>query len=396
MARNGSGTFSLPEAPFVSGTVISSTAVNSDFSDVANALTASIANDGQTPITANLPMSGYRHTGVGNSSARTMYAATGQVQDSSFTWCGTAGGTADALTLTPTPAITAYAAGQKFAFKASSSANTGAATVAISGLTTKALQLNDAALAAGDIAANKYYEILYDGTAFQVQRVSGTAAAAASETVAGIAEIATQTEANTGTDDGRIMSPAKVHNLVPGTVTIDAAADKVWIADGSDSGKLKLALLPGGGLPSNVKQATITAVFSSSSTSYADITGASVSITPSSATSRILVMAYGVFGNSGANPTFIQLVRDSTAINVGDAASTRIRASVGREHAASDRHGPFSIVYIDSPATTSATTYKLQIITSGGTSYVGRSGDDTDNASHARYPTVIVVMEIGA
>lgn len=176
MARNGSGVYSLPQAPFVSGTTISSTAVNSDFSDIATALTQSIASDGQTAITANLPMSGYAHTNVANSTARNMYAATGQVQDGSFTWCGTAGGTADALTLTPTPAITAYATGQKFRFKAGSGANTGATTVAISGLTTRAVQLNDAALAAGDIAANKYYEILYDGTAFQLQRVSGAAA----------------------------------------------------------------------------------------------------------------------------------------------------------------------------------------------------------------------------
>jgi len=156
----------------VSGTVISSTAVNSDFSDIAAALTQSLSKDGQTVPSANLPMGTYRHTGVGNAAARTDYAAAGQAQDGAFVWCGTAGGTADALTLTPSPAITAYATGQKFRFKASAAANTGAATVAISGLTVRALQLNDAALAADDIAANKLYEATYDGTAFQIQRVS--------------------------------------------------------------------------------------------------------------------------------------------------------------------------------------------------------------------------------
>lgn len=171
MARDGSGNYNLPEAAFVYDTVISETAVNSNFSDIASALTASIAKDGQTTITANLPMATFRHTGVGNASARTDYAAAGQVQDSAFIWCGTAGGTADALTLTPTPAITAYATGQEFRFKASSNANTGATTVAISGLTTKAIELNDSALAAGNIAANKYYSILYDGTAFQLTRL---------------------------------------------------------------------------------------------------------------------------------------------------------------------------------------------------------------------------------
>lgn len=47
MPRNGSGTYSLPQPPFVAGTVISSAAVNSDFSDIATALTASLPRDGQ-------------------------------------------------------------------------------------------------------------------------------------------------------------------------------------------------------------------------------------------------------------------------------------------------------------------------------------------------------------
>lgn len=54
MPRNGSGTYTLPQAAFVPGTTISSAAVNSDFSDVANALTQSISADGQTPLTGSI------------------------------------------------------------------------------------------------------------------------------------------------------------------------------------------------------------------------------------------------------------------------------------------------------------------------------------------------------
>lgn len=68
MSRNGSGTYSLPEAAFVYDTVISETAVNSNFSDIATALTASLAKDGQTTPTANLPMGGYKHTGAATTS----------------------------------------------------------------------------------------------------------------------------------------------------------------------------------------------------------------------------------------------------------------------------------------------------------------------------------------
>src|SRR5215472_1779507 len=54
MPRHGSGTYTLPQSPFSPNTVISSTAVNSDLSDIATALTGSISADGQTPITGAL------------------------------------------------------------------------------------------------------------------------------------------------------------------------------------------------------------------------------------------------------------------------------------------------------------------------------------------------------
>lgn len=166
MARDGSGTYSLPEAPFVYNTVIDESAVNNNFSDIASALTASLAKDGQTNPSANLPMANFKHTGVGNASARDHYAATGQVQDSSFTWCGTAGGTANVLTLTPSPAITAYAAGQRFSFVASA-LNTSSVTVAVSGLAAKDIKLADGSDPYyGSIRSGGVYAIEYDGTNF--------------------------------------------------------------------------------------------------------------------------------------------------------------------------------------------------------------------------------------
>lgn len=174
MPRDGSsGAYNLPEAAFVYDTVISETAVNSNFSDIATALSASIAKDGQTNPTANLPMATYRHTGVGNASARTDYAAAGQVQDGSLIWCGTAGGTKNALTLTPTPAITAYATGSFFFFISGATQSDDAVTIAISGLTTKAGQINGSALSATVyIEASKPYMAFYDGTALQLTKLS--------------------------------------------------------------------------------------------------------------------------------------------------------------------------------------------------------------------------------
>lgn len=173
MSFDGNGTFNQATTPVVAGTVISSSNYNTQNTDFVNGLSNVICKDGQTTITANLPMSGYRHTGVGNAAARTDYAAAGQVQDGAFIWCGTAGGTANALTLTPTPAISAYAAGQVFRFKAGASGNSGAATVAVSGLTAQTIQKAGSALASGDIVANQWYQLLYDGTNFQLSAWSG-------------------------------------------------------------------------------------------------------------------------------------------------------------------------------------------------------------------------------
>lgn len=84
MPRNGSGNYSLPEAAFVPGTTISSSAVNSDFSDIASAITDSIAADGQTPIVGQLKQdSGTLTTPpwsfTGDTTAGLYLAATGEV-----------------------------------------------------------------------------------------------------------------------------------------------------------------------------------------------------------------------------------------------------------------------------------------------------------------------------
>lgn len=173
MPRNGSGSFTRSVSDYTAGTDILADDMNSEMDDIATALTDSLAKDGQTTPTANLPMGGYRHTGVGNSSARNQYAATGQVQDSAFLWGGTAGGTADARTITPTPAISAYAAGQVFRFINGAAANTGAATLAVSGLTATAIRKGAGATAldAGDLPADAAIEVLFDGSVFRLMAV---------------------------------------------------------------------------------------------------------------------------------------------------------------------------------------------------------------------------------
>lgn len=79
MPRNGSGTYTRPQADYVPGTTILATSINSDLNDMAQALTASIARDGQTTPTANIPLGGFRITGLGNATSATDAATLGQV-----------------------------------------------------------------------------------------------------------------------------------------------------------------------------------------------------------------------------------------------------------------------------------------------------------------------------
>lgn len=170
MARNGSGTYTLPAGnPVVTGAVISSATHNSTMSDIANALTGSLAANGETTPTANLPMGAFKLTGLGAGVAATDSLNLAQAQAQASNWCGTAGGTANALTLSPNPAISAYAAGQVFRFKSGAAPNSAATTVAISGLATVAIQSGGAACAGGEILASQWYEIIVDASATSCQ-----------------------------------------------------------------------------------------------------------------------------------------------------------------------------------------------------------------------------------
>jgi len=156
MAFNGSGAYSAPSLPgswnpAQSGSSASPTDWNTLLADIQTALTTVICKDGQTTVTANLPMATFRHTGVGNAVARDDYAAAGQVQDSTLTYVA-AGGTSDVITLTLAPAVTAYVVGQMFSFKASAANTTTTPTLNVNGVGAGTIVWPDgSALVAGDI-----------------------------------------------------------------------------------------------------------------------------------------------------------------------------------------------------------------------------------------------------
>ena len=119
----------------------------------ATGLSTAITKDGQTTITANLPMSGFKHTGVANGSARTDYASVGQTQDGKLNWI-VSGGTADVITATYSPAITALVDGMELDFRATAANTTTTPTFSPNGITARTItKLGGAAVSAGDIPA---------------------------------------------------------------------------------------------------------------------------------------------------------------------------------------------------------------------------------------------------
>ena len=85
MSRNGSGTYTLPAGnPVVPATVISTTWANTTLSDIATALTGSVAADGQTPMSGNLVMGNNKVTGLANGTAATDAVTYGQFANPTF------------------------------------------------------------------------------------------------------------------------------------------------------------------------------------------------------------------------------------------------------------------------------------------------------------------------
>ena len=159
----------------------------------------------------------------------------------------------------------------------------------------------------------------------------------------------------------------------------------------------------GGGKILQVVQGTLTTTASRASTSFGD-TGLSVSITPSATSSKILIMCTMLAGydqNNQDRPRF-KLLRDSTEIMGSDASSPGSRQTVVASVPRQDDGGGENMInvnfqFLDSPSTTSATTYKTQYSTRGGnTAYINRMGNDTDDANQCRGISVIQAIEVGA
>ena len=166
--------------------------------------------------------------------------------------------------------------------------------------------------------------------------------------------------------------------------------------------KILDAAMPSGSIL-QIVQGTFTGTFTSNEdTNFVDI-GLSVSITPSSASNKVLIgyrVCTGII--SGGYGCALILVRGTTNIALGDQdGSNRTRVSSFAQSANSSAEGYKvhyqTVDFLDSPSTTSSTTYKLTARgwnASAGNFYINRSATDGDTASYTRPISTITAMEI--
>lgn len=214
MAFNGSGVFVrlynwVNDA--AANIKIRADRLDNEMNGFATGLSTCITKDGQTTITANLPMANFRHTGVGDATARNQYASFSQLQDGVSAWAD-AGGTADAITASYAINFTTLLNGQLCFVRASAANATTTPTFSPNGITARTIVKNGGqALIAGDIAGDNHELILrYDlaNTRWELlnprsQIIPFTPASSATAAYIDLAE-----DTDNGTNRARVIAPA--------------------------------------------------------------------------------------------------------------------------------------------------------------------------------------------
>jgi hypothetical protein len=181
------------------------------------------------------------------------------------------------------------------------------------------------------------------------------------------------------------------------TLTLPSTSGTV-LTTGTSTRVIPAAAMPAGSVL-QVLSASFTQTQSQSASSWVDITNLAVTITPTSSTSKIFLLAQitSSCDNSIASTyQFFRFTRAGSAVGVGDANGSQQQATAGNISPGSGSASSVILQYLDSPATTSATTYKVQLYNqqSARTSYINRSGADSNSADYARYISTLTVMEV--
>lgn len=183
----------------------------------------------------------------------------------------------------------------------------------------------------------------------------------------------------------------------PGQLWLDSTDGSMYVyytdPGGASSSWIGAVSRSGGIL--QVVSTTKTDTFSTTSTSYTDLTGLSATITPRSTSSKILVLVSVSLNAVSTTPVpALEIRRGGTTIGSGTAVGSRGNAFA--TFYTRDDFGTAKIggEFLDSPSTTSSTTYQIRIRTSTGTTRVNTTGDDSDSATNPRTSSTITLIEV--
>lgn len=150
----------------------------------------------------------------------------------------------------------------------------------------------------------------------------------------------------------------------------------------------------------NVVQTVKSDIFeTSTSGTWVDVTGVSATITPNSASNKVLVMVCGACGMSGGISGAARVTRDGNPIFVGDTVSGYVSTGSASFYGGStdgNNNEALVINYLDSPSTTNAITYQLQFnLLQGGTMRLNTLGSNISGQTYSqRSATSMILMEI--
>lgn len=197
--------------------------------NLATGINTCLTKDGQNTPTSDLPMGDNKHTGVADADARTQYAVVGQVQDGEYDWVD-GGGTADAITATYSPAITALVDGMILKVRATAANATTTPTFAPNGLTARTIVKDGGqALEVDEIAGDGHGLLLqYDLANTQWELLNPAFAARKNKQFAARAGVAGGATTNLGAQNSYNIN-------ITGTATITSfgssasSGDRFWI-----------------------------------------------------------------------------------------------------------------------------------------------------------------------
>ena len=224
MPRDGNGTYSRTQPDYVFGTIIDETKVNSEFNDIANSLTNSIAADGQTTPTAALKFGGFPLTNIGDAVNRTEAATAAQAQDGDLIYAEDSGAV-NAYVITPSPAVTAQKAGRVWRVKINpANTNTGACTLKVNSLSPVAIKTATGSdPAAGSIQGGQIYEFTDTGPG-------------GSYLILTVADIPDGSITTDKLADDAVTNAKMADNAINTVEIVDKAATLAKLADGTQGG----------------------------------------------------------------------------------------------------------------------------------------------------------------